>query len=133
MDREFCFQPYEGMTVYLRPTGNLDRFWDGKLIRGTVTSVKRVYFYVDTERGSKKIPFSRKTCCNSDQDLSCGYEAYPSMEAYAKAVKKQEQWAEIRSVFTSYGEDVRNEVTAEMVDTISLILNQKVAEVKIEI
>ena len=125
MDKEFCFQPCEGMPVYLRPTGNNDRFWNGQLIKGIVVAVKRIYFYVDTEKGMRNIPFSRKTCCNSDLDLSCGYEAYSSEDAYRKAQQKEEQWAEIRTVFTSYGEDVRNEVTAEMVDAISQILSNK--------
>lgn len=71
-------------TVYLQPTGNAARFWDGEPLVGKVVKKARKYFYVAfnraTERCPVKVAFDTYTV--RDENFNEGYLVYPSLEEF---------------------------------------------------
>lgn len=99
------FKVCAGQEIYLQPTGNNSRHWDGVARKGEVVSVKRKYFYV-VIRGSRfcspEIKFSLQDFTSEDMDLNSGYLAYPSQEAFEEAQETERLIAEIRDAL-GYG------------------------------
>lgn len=100
------FEVYPGMEVYLQPTGNGARHWDGIARKGEVISVKRKYFYVVIRgaiHSSPEIKFSLQDFTSEDVDLNSGWLAYPTQEAFREVQEYEKMFGEIRRAWTSYG------------------------------
>lgn len=94
------FEVVEGMTVFLQPTGNNERGWDGEPIRGTVSKIARKYFYVKLdERTWGEERFDRKTFIHDDGDTNGGYIIYPSRKSFERAKEGKEMLYAIRIYF----------------------------------
>lgn len=100
------FEVCSGMEIYLQPTGNASRNWDGAAKKGEVVSVKRKYFYV-VIRGvnycSPEIKFNLQDFTSEDVDLNSGWLAYPSLDAFHEARERERLLGLIRSAWRSYG------------------------------
>lgn len=100
------FEVCSGMEIYLQPTGNASRNWDGVAKKGEVVSVKRKYFYV-VIRGvnycSPEIKFSLQDFTSEDTDLNSGWLAYPSLTAFREAREWKRQLMLLRGAWHSYG------------------------------
>lgn len=95
------------MQVYLEPTGNNARRWDGTPGIGWVVDVKRKYFHVVIEMGngyrSLPVRFSLEDFACADCNNNGGYLAYPSMEAFREAQENFRMRKELRWAWSSYG------------------------------
>ena len=100
------FEVYPGREVYLQPTGNGARNWDGIPRKGEVVSVKRKYFYVVIRgvcHSSSEIKFSLQDFTSEDVDLNSGWVAFPTKEAFDGAQEYEKMFGELRRAWTSYG------------------------------
>lgn len=100
------FEVYPGMEVYLQPTGNGARNWDGIARNGEVVSVKRKYFYVvirGTHYRSPEIKFSLQDFTSEDTDLNSGWLAYPTQQAFDDSREYKKMFAAVRQAWASYG------------------------------
>lgn len=86
--------------VYMEPTGNAARSWDGNPIVGYVESIGRKYYYVLPENpwyGRIKVDKQTNTCL--DRDFNQGFIVFPSREAFDQAQGRKELLAKIRKAF----------------------------------
>ena len=64
-----------GKKVFLTPTGNAKRGWDGvEPFEGIVTSIKRKYFYVRRcDMSFCEVKFEKETLVSQCEDCNSGY------------------------------------------------------------
>ena len=117
------FDVYVGQEVFLQPTGNASRWWNGVLKVGEVVAVKRKYFYVNLKesKGVAPVKFSLESFYGALDDLNSGYLAYPSQEAFEEARKADGLIAEIRKAL-DYGHGRFDNISASAVEEIYNIL-----------
>lgn len=100
------FEVYAGKEVYLQPTGNGSRHWDGTARKGEVVSVKRKYFYVvirDGKDRSPEIKFNLQDFTSEDVDVNSGWLAYPTLEAFHEEQERRRMLGKLRYAWSSYG------------------------------
>ena len=119
MTQKFDIRP--GQTVYLRPTGNYARHWDGKPIQAKVHHIARQYFYVEIH-AYRSTRFRRKdfTCADLG-DCNGGYVIYPTLEAFQDAVEWECKLLALRRIFN----DWRQEFDLDTIVTIYELLESR--------
>ena len=74
-----------GQEVFLRPTGNNQRSWDGKPVPGRISKIARKYFYVSVNGHTwSDERFDREDFSCDGQDRNAGYVIYESEEAFRR-------------------------------------------------
>ena len=84
------FEIQVGQEVFLRPTGNNKRSWDGKPVPGRISKIARKYFYVSVNGHTwSDERFDREDFSCDEQDRNAGYVFYESKEAFRKDVEHE--------------------------------------------
>ncbi len=88
-------------TVYLQPTGNAARFWDGEPLVGKVVKQARKYFYVTFNRATERFPVkvAFDTYTVRDENSNEGYLVYPSLEEFTAEQERLAKLKRIREAF----------------------------------
>lgn len=95
-----------GQEVFLKPTGNNSRRYDGKLVRGRIEKIARKYFYVliDGHCTCEDDRFDKETFEYDEQDRNAGFVIYESIAAYCKDTEYEMMLHNVRSFFSNrYG------------------------------
>lgn len=92
-----------GQDVFLNPTGNNDRGWDGKPIHGRIVKIARKYFYVFIDgRPLHEDRFDRETFEYDEQDRNAGFVVYGSLDAFRKEAEYIMMFHDIRCYFSDH-------------------------------
>ncbi len=98
-----CFKIEVGQEVFLRPTGNNKRSWDGEPIPGQIFKIARKYFYVSVNGHTwSDERFDRKDFSCYDEDGNAGYVIYESEEALRMDMEYETMLLRVRRFF--YGQ-----------------------------
>lgn len=97
------FETAVGQTVWLQPTGNAVRRWDGELYEGTVEKIAKKYIYVRRNTGSQEVVrVDKETMRSTDAgDINSGCIAWESPYFYHAALLAGQRIKEFRTVFSN--------------------------------
>lgn len=95
------FEIEVGQEVFLRPTGNYRRSWDGQPIPGRIVKIARKYFYVSVNGHTwSDERFDREDFSCEEQDRNAGYVIYESEEAFRQDVEYEVMLRLVREFFS---------------------------------
>jgi len=97
------FEIKVGQEVFLRPTGNNKRSWDGEPVSGCIYKIARKYFYVSVNGHTwSDERFFIDDYTHDDGDSNAGYEIYENIEAVREAIEYERMLLEIRRYFAGH-------------------------------
>ena len=116
-----CFKIEVGQEVFLRPTGNNLRSWDGKPVPGRISKIARKYFYVSVNGHTwSDERFDKEDFSCDEQDRNAGYVIYESEEAFRKDVEHETMRLEIGRYFSrGGGKELPYEAMKQIYDILS--------------
>lgn len=97
------FEIEVGQDVFLKPTGNNSRGWNGEPIHGRIVKIARKYFYVFIDgRPLHEDRFDRETFEYDDQDRNAGYIIHSSLDEFYKEAEYIMMLHDLRRYFSDY-------------------------------